>query len=329
MSRSSARRVLERIPLVGGSLVAGGRTLRAYRRALQDHETVVANQRAIARALAALEPFDTDPWTQELHSRVCRSVDCVGPGYAQWCERLAVAPDPYRKIWEYVYIAAVLDQHGSLRSGSSGLGFGVGREPMPAYFAARGCDLVVTDLDEEAAVEQGWASGERSAHAASIEPLRRPHVCDDATFTRSVSHRSVDMTDIPADLRGFDFCWSTCALEHLGSLRAGLDFVVDSVECLRPGGVAVHTTEFNVTSDDATIESGPTVVYRRRDLEELDRRLAARGHRLVPIDHADGDALLDNFVDLPPFDVSPLLRMRLRGHTITSIGLVVLAGEAS
>ena len=56
--------------------------------------------------------------------------------------------------------------------------------------------------------------------------------------------RAVDMNDIPPDLRGFDFTWSSCALEHLGTLRAGADFVVEQMTCLRPGGVAVHTTEY-------------------------------------------------------------------------------------
>ena len=54
------------------------------------------------------------------------------------------------------------------------------------------------------------------------------------------------MNHLPDDLRGFDFTWSSCALEHLGTLAAGADFVVAQMDCLRPGGVAVHTTEFLV-----------------------------------------------------------------------------------
>jgi len=30
---------------------------------------------------------------------------------------------------------------------------------------------------------------------------------------------------LPADLTGFDFCWSICALEHLGTIAQGLDFI--------------------------------------------------------------------------------------------------------
>ena len=46
-------------------------------------------------------------------------------------------------------------------------------------------------------------------------------LCPPARFDQLVTFRPVDMTAIPDDLAGFDFCWSSCALEHLGSLAAG------------------------------------------------------------------------------------------------------------
>jgi hypothetical protein len=66
----------------------------------------------------------------------------------------------------------------------------------------------------------------------------------------------------------YDFLWSSCALEHLGSLDAGLDFVVNAMDLLKPGGTAIHTTEFNLSSDDETLTSGPCVIYRRRDIDD-------------------------------------------------------------
>jgi hypothetical protein len=86
-----------------------------------------------------------------------------------------------------------------------------------------------------------------------------------------VNFRPVDMRDLrlPWD-ETFDFLWSSCSLEHLGSLEAGMDFVKQSTDLLKPGGVAVYTTEFNVSSNDETLTSGPLVVYRKRDVEKLD-----------------------------------------------------------
>ena len=97
---------------------------------------------------------------------------------------------------------------------------------------------------------------------------------------RHVRYRAVDMNAIPDDLRDFDFTWSSCALEHLGSLDAGAAFVLRQMACLRPGGTAVHTTEYVVSSDTDTVEKGGTVLYRRRDIEALAEQLRAAGHEI-------------------------------------------------
>ena len=92
-----------------------------------------------------------------------------------------------------------------------------------------------------------------------------------------VKLRSVDMNSIPDDIEGYDFTWSACAFEHLGSIDKGLEFVKNSLKCLKPGGIAVHTTEFNASSDQNTLTSGPTVLFRKKDLELLGEEKCARG----------------------------------------------------
>ena len=95
-------------------------------------------------------------------------------------------------------------------------------------------------------------------------------------FAQRVTFRPVDMNALPADLTGFDFAWSSCALERLGTLEAGMDFVLAQMGCLRPGGVGVHPTEYLVSSNN-----GPP--WRRAgrcstaagDIEELVTALAA------------------------------------------------------
>ena len=87
------------------------------------------------------------------------------------------------------------------------------------------------------------------------------------------------MRNLPTHLLSFEFTWSSCALEHLGSLRAGLDFIVESMRCLRPGGIAVHTTEFNLISNDETLEIDWLSIYRRRDIEKVAAELRAAGHK--------------------------------------------------
>ena len=147
-----------------------------------------------------------------------------------------------------------------------------------ALFADAGCDIVATDQPHESAVATGWTDS-AVEWAGGLEDLNEFGLCAPAAFAERVAYRPVDMTAIPADLTGFDFAWSSCALEHLGTLGAGTDFVAASLACLRPGGVAVHTTEYLVSSNDATVEAGGTVFYRRRDIEELVDAAAAGGSR--------------------------------------------------
>ncbi len=257
-------------------------------------------------------------------SPVCRQSDFETPWFAWWAESLGERLRYHRKLWEFVFIAQALHERGLLRMNARGLGFGVGQEPLPACFAARGCRVVATDLEAAAAAEIGWI--DTAQHAATVEALQRPDLCPPEVLRRAVAFRAADMTAIPSDLTGFDFCWSACALEHLGSIAAGLDFIEASLETLRPGGVAVHTTEFNLVSDDATVDHQGTVLFRARDLHELAGRLTARGHRVAPLDLAPVDAPLDRFVDVPPFRAEPHLRLALEGFETTSVGLIVTRG---
>ena len=77
-----------------------------------------------------------------------------------------------------------------------------------------------------------------------------------------------------------------------------------SLECVRPGGVAVHTTEYLVSSEDATVEAGGTVFYRRRDIEALVERLRRAGHD-IDMDYHLGDTPEDLHVDVPPVHRRP------------------------
>jgi SAM-dependent methyltransferase len=131
------------------------------------------------------------------------------------------------------------------------------------------------------------------------------------------------MNDIPADLAGrFDACWSTCSLEHLGSLQHGLDFIENSLSVLRPGGIAVHTTEFNLVSNNKTLDAPGLCVYRRRDMEALAARLIAQGHQVLPLNFHPGEEELDEVIDVPPYAL-PHLKLELQDMTCTSIGFAV------
>jgi SAM-dependent methyltransferase len=255
------------------------------------------------------------------HSTLCRQDSFDTPHYAYWSQKLGYAPRYHRKIWEFVFICQALSERGLLKAGARGLGFGVGEEPLPAYFASLGCLLTGTDMAPEAATAAGWT--ETNEYAAGKDTLRRPSICDDATFDANVEFRTCNMNEIADDLTGYDFCWSACALEHLGSIEHGLAFIERSIDCLRPGGFAVHTTEYNLTSNTETPSEGGTVLFRRRDLEALHHRLAAKGHAMAPLDLDPGYGELDRYIDVPPYRDEPHLKLALWGYACTSIGIIV------
>ncbi len=286
-------------------------------------DDLARNQSAIAAFLALVERADfAEPCAgPPLQSRTCTQADC-GAEYAAWLDRMGVPLQLTRKYWEWVAIARALEADGMLAVGRRGVGFGVGREPLVAALAGAGCEVVATDLPGRDGRSRSWSATEQ--HASSVASLQRPEVCDPELLAARVRFRAVDMNDVPGDLTGFDFCWSSCALEHLGSLENGAVFVERSLRCLRPGGLAVHTTEYNLDEAGDTIEEGDTVVYRSTDIAALRDRLAQAGHHLAPCWVGPPTGVLDWIVGVSPGQHSAL-RVRIGRHLATSAVLVIRA----
>ena len=258
-----------------------------------------------------------------LVSCLCTAQQIESDVFRDWCDRLRDHFSLHRKLWEWCYICQALFERGLLAPGMRGLGFAVGKEPLPSLFASLGCDIVATDLDVADPRGAGWTATNQLAAAAT--ELNARQLCEAEAFRRRVTFRRVDMNRIPDDLQGFDFTWSSCSFEHCGSIELGQEFLCRQMNCLRPGGVAVHTTEFNLSSNRRTIAGGETVIFRRRDMECLVRRLRAAGHFVEP---------LDLTLDKHPRDCrgdqsSPPaghLQLQLGPYLATSIGLIVRKG---
>ena len=260
-----------------------------------------------------------------LRSRLCSQEQMETEDYAYWCSEFGQTPALHRKQWEYAYICKALHERGKLAPGKRGIGFGVGTEPLPATFARLGAAIVASDLDLAEAVSAGWLNGNQ--HANGLASLNKLGLCPADQFAELVSFRVEDMNAISEELHGgFDFTWSSCCFEHLGSIEHGLRFVEESIKLLKPGGIAVHTTEFNLSSNRETLDKGGCVIFRRRDIDRLAQRLTAAGHKIC-LDYTEGTGPADQFVDVPPYVQRPHLRLLLQGFVCTSIGLIVQRGE--
>jgi hypothetical protein len=287
-------------------------------------------------------PVAQTPWKANLHMpsiglhppidgpfmahSTCCARDFLHPEFNRLCAQLGMPPTYHRKQWEWVAVLHHAVRTGAVGRGKRGLGFAVGTEPLPSAFAKTGTSVTATDAPEEIGIGAGWQQG--GQHSSRLDDLYNPNVVDRATFEEKVTFATCDMRNISADLTDYDFCWSSCSFEHLGTLQAGLDFVVESVEkTLKPGGVACHTTEFNLSSDADTIEAGSTVLYRKQDVLGLIDRLEKRGHLVDPFSIAPDTHVLDFFVDTPPYGASPHLKLQLLGYVSTSMVLVIRRGH--
>jgi SAM-dependent methyltransferase len=281
-----------------------------------------------------LAPLPADSVHMGFGGRLCRQEDIEAHWLRHWCGELGFVPMYHRKVWEDCYALQALHERGMLAPGMRGLGFAVGSEWLPSYMAKCGVDVLATDLDPNDLRAQAWIAVDQ--HGSRLDTIYKPTLVDIDTFNDRVLLRAADMNSIPADLHGqFDFLWSICSFEHCGSIEQGLTFVTEAMKCLRPGGVAVHTTEFNINPEGATLEQGQTVLFQRRHIEQLGERLMAAGHRMLPMDYGTGNGLLDQFVDLPPYPnaewplpipEAPHLRLSIQGLVATSIGMVIEAG---
>jgi hypothetical protein len=272
-------------------------------------------------------PFSNVPWVFEeptlskTVSQLCTSEQMAAPEHREICGRLGLGPlDQKRKIWEFVYILAALEQRGKLQPGKRGLGFGTGHEPLPSAFANMGAHIVATDAPADLNFSDAWAQSNQWTNG--LEELWIENLVPREAFFERVQFRPADMNAIPTELRDFDFCWSACCLEHLGSIRHGLDFIRNSLVTLKSGGVAVHTTEFNLQSNTDTIEWANLCLFRKRDIELVIHELVQDGHDVEPLNLWPGAMAVDEHIDLPPYS-DPHLKLQIADYVTTSIGIII------
>jgi glycosyltransferase involved in cell wall biosynthesis/SAM-dependent methyltransferase len=258
-------------------------------------------------------------------SKLCVNRDFQTDYYQHWIDKLKAPKIIHRKYWEWFVMSQALNERGFLKAGKKGMGFAVGNEPLPSAFASLGCEIVATDQSYDIPeAKEHWGTTDQLCRGK--QALNEKEICPPETFEKLVSFREVDMNNIPEDLKQgeFDFIWSSCAFEHIGSIEHGLRFVKESLKCLKPGGMAIHTTEFNCSSNAGTLNTDNLVFFRHRDIQRLIGELAAEGYRVEPPDYWMGDSQYD----LKPMknlsnQWAPHLKIELGGYIATSLLLII------
>lgn len=265
---------------------------------------------------------------RRLISRCCRADDFEDPLFISALKELHMFDEKlrHRKEWEFAYISRVLQSKELLHEGKRGLGFAVGKEPLASYFASKGVVIRASDLAPTDVSALGWLKSGQNANG-DVNEIFHPELCDERVFREKVFYRNIDMNEIPDDEFNFDFCWSSCAIEHLGSIELSKSFLKKSLAVLNPGGISVHTTEFNLSSDDNTVTEGRSVIWRKRDLLEIQKWMLSNNCKME-ISFQRGNRESDKYIDTPPhFIKSPYhLCLMQDGYITTSFAIIIEKG---
>jgi hypothetical protein len=297
ISKAVLSKFRQRLPDVLSARIFG-RNVGGERENLRLSIKTLAYARAKERRLS-LGQAPHQPIVVPLKSKLCTQGDME----SEWCRYWLGALDQefryHRKLWELAYVAQVAWQTGKLKEGTRAIGFGCGQEPIPSLLAAHGVCVLATDLHPAQSASRGWIKAER--HASSLDKLLYPSIVAKDIFDHHVSLEYVDMNDIPHRFdKKYDFVWSICALEHLGSRRNGLNFLMRTGDLLTDGGVGVHTTEFNLRND-RVVDNKHTVLFVRRDIERVAKELVSRGYWVANLDFSFGEGEFDWCIDVPPY----------------------------
>ena len=189
--------------------------------------------------LLSLEP----PLFAQPVSQPCTAAQLREPAFRDRCKALGAMLGDRIEQWRTAYAMQVLDRYGLLQAGARGLILGQVDPVLERVLAAAG---VISHC-----VTLGDSGPDPSAPA-------------------------MDPAALPGDLFAFDFLLSVAATDVLGGDRQALDLIERSMECLRPGGLAVH-----VVGHHPHPAQSPAVVFDRNGLERIAVALISRGHQMA------------------------------------------------
>jgi SAM-dependent methyltransferase len=195
-----------------------------------------------------------------LRGKICDAGDWFGRELPRLVQsELHELPRFHRKQWEFGMILRALHAEGVLHAGSRGLSMGGGRERL-LYAVARQVDrLVITDL-------YGGGSDWEEARTDDPRDFIEAHMPFPVHPAR-IEARRMDMRQLDFGPDTFDFCYSSCAIEHIGGRDDFLGHLREVHRVLKEGGVYVLTTEFHYGPE--TIELPGNYLFSGAYLSEL------------------------------------------------------------
>src|SRR4030042_3099849 len=196
----------------------------------------------------------------ELRSKICDAADWFDPELLTVIQQhLQEVPRFHRKQWEFAMIFLMLQKLGLLNNRNIGLSMGGGKELLLYAIARQINKLIVTDLYDPSTE---WDCA-RTGDPDEFIKMNKPFPVDDS----HVQALRMDMLQLEFKDETFDFCYSSCAIEHIGSDTDFRQHLQEAYRVLKPGGIYILTTEFQF--DDQLIRDTHNYVFPLPYLKNL------------------------------------------------------------
>ena len=250
----------------------------------------------------------------------------------------AIAPNtdptrrPHRKAWEFAIGVLALEEAGLLDDpdGSMGLSVGAGHEAVLYYLTTRCRWLIATDLYGVG----DFAHGEAGAMMLTDPDLFAPY----PYRRRRLTTVHMDALDLRFEDKTFDYLVSFGSIEHFGGHESAARALSEAGRVLRPGGVAVITTEMAIDGGGDLSLSGLELFSPETLLEMVEREPLLDWFgpvELTPPD-PDGAPLIDLHGEVERVEAGdqtyPHIRLSVRGpdgpRAFSSVSLALTRSES-
>lgn len=193
-------------------------------------------------------------------SKICDAADWFDTEFAWIIKNELREPARFhRKQWEFAQIFLTLRKLGFLSPDKNGLSLGGGNERVLYSIANHIKKLIVTDLYENNTTWDCARTNDPNEFIRNSKPFEIDESKIDALH---MDMRYLDFKD-----NSFDFCYSSCAVEHIGHYSDFLQHLNEVYRVLKPDGIYVFTTELQF--GDMTIKDPNNYVFSKNYLTEL------------------------------------------------------------
>lgn len=168
----------------------------------------------------------------------------------------------HRKQWEFAVIFLALLQHKKLHADSVGASFGAGKEPIIYPITKMVSRFTATDLYS---YKTGWSTAkiEKESDCRQFVLSNAPDNFPD----EKLNVLEMDMRKLSFHDSSLDFCYSSCAFEHIGHHEDFVNHLKEVKRVLKNDGVYVMTTEHLYFHD--TIKTKGNYKFNIKDLIEI------------------------------------------------------------